>query len=119
MSGYERLSVEDRLHLDLEDANIHTHIAAVFVLDGGPLLRDDGGVDIDRIRDLLDAPDVVRLGFGFEYDLSRLRRGYAGRLSSLERKDSDENQNVNEFGETGHALGTRVVDVKAPGFDLW
>ena len=69
------------------------------------------------LRDLLDAPDVVRLGFGFEYDLSRLRRGYAGRLSSLERRredandeDSDERR-VNEFGETGHALGTRIVDV--------
>ncbi|MGI9589990.1 MAG: WS/DGAT/MGAT family O-acyltransferase [Myxococcota bacterium] len=55
MAGYERLSVEDRLHLDLEDPNIHTHIAAVLVIDGGPLLRDDGGVDIDRVRDLLDA----------------------------------------------------------------
>ena len=70
------------------------------------------------LRDLLDAPDVVRLGFGFEYDLSRLRRGYAGRLSSLERRreaqttTTDENR-VNEFGETGHALGARVVDVKA------
>ncbi len=55
MAGYERLSVEDRLHLDLEDANIHTHIAAVLVLEGEPLRRDDGGVDIDRLRDLLDA----------------------------------------------------------------
>ena len=99
-----------------------------FLVDVASLMRrDEGGDRYDRydrydanaeafdafLRDLLDAPDVVRLGFGFEYDLSRLRRGYAGRLSSLERKDSDENQNVNEFGETGHALGTRVVDVKA------
>ena len=104
-----------------------------FLVDVASLMRRDEGNDrydrYDRhdanaeafdafLRDLLDAPDVVRLGFGFEYDLSRLRRSYAGRLSSLDRKpaddddDSDENR-VNEFGETGHALGTRVVDVKA------
>ena len=101
-----------------------------FLVDVASLMRRDDRYDrYDRydanaeafdafLRDLLDAPDVVRLGFGFEYDLSRLRRSYAGRLSSLDRKraddddDSDENR-VNEFGETGHALGARVVDVKA------
>ena len=106
-----------------------------FLVDVASLMRrDEGGNRYDRydrydenaeafdafLRDLLDAPDVVRLGFGFEYDLSRLRRGYAGRLSSLERR-REENANdedtdkcrVNKFGETGHALGTRVVDVKA------
>ena len=98
-----------------------------FLVDVASLMRrevddagGDAGGDADAeafdafLRDLLDAPDVVRLGFGFEYDLSRLRRGYAGRLSSLERRRvSGDEDRVNEFGETGHALGTRVVDVKA------
>lgn len=55
MAGYERLSVEDRLHLDLEDARTHMHVAGVLVLEAGPLLREDGGVDIDRIRGFLES----------------------------------------------------------------
>jgi WS/DGAT/MGAT family acyltransferase len=55
MSGYERLSVEDRLHLDLEQTNVHTHVAGVLVLEAGPVCREGGGVDIDRIREALES----------------------------------------------------------------
>lgn len=55
MSTYERLSVQDRLHLDIENRNVHTHVAGAFVLEAGPLTREGGGIDIDRIRDFLDA----------------------------------------------------------------
>jgi WS/DGAT/MGAT family acyltransferase len=55
MGNYDRLSVQDRLHLDIEDANTHMHVAGAFVFEAGPLMREDGGVDIDRIRQLLGA----------------------------------------------------------------
>jgi WS/DGAT/MGAT family acyltransferase len=55
MSRYERLSVQDRLHLDIEDENIHTHVAGVFIFDAGPLTREEGGIDIDRICDFIDS----------------------------------------------------------------
>jgi WS/DGAT/MGAT family acyltransferase len=54
-SHYERLSALDDSFLELEDANTHMHIGAVGIFDAGPVTRADGGVDIDRIRDLMEA----------------------------------------------------------------
>jgi WS/DGAT/MGAT family acyltransferase len=53
MSNYDRLSVQDRLHLDIEDSDLHMHVTGAFMFEAGPLMREDGGIDIDRIRELL------------------------------------------------------------------
>ncbi|MBW2274216.1 MAG: hypothetical protein JRG96_13165 [Deltaproteobacteria bacterium] len=55
MSGYERLSVQDRLHLDIEDENVHTHVAGVFIFDAAALTREEGGIDFDRICEFIDS----------------------------------------------------------------
>jgi diacylglycerol O-acyltransferase len=55
MDSYDRLSVQDRLHLDIENAGGPMHVAGVLVFEAGPLAREDGGTDIDRIRELLAA----------------------------------------------------------------
>jgi diacylglycerol O-acyltransferase len=55
MGRFERLGVQDRLHLDLEDAGTHMHVAGVLVFEAGPLQREDGGVDVDRIRAFLES----------------------------------------------------------------
>jgi WS/DGAT/MGAT family acyltransferase len=55
MNSYDRLSVQDRLHLDIEDAHVHMHVAGAFIFEAGPLTREDGGIDIDRIRELVGA----------------------------------------------------------------
>jgi diacylglycerol O-acyltransferase len=52
---WDRLSALDRSFLDLEDANTHMHIGAVGLFDAAPLARPDGGIDIDRIRALMEA----------------------------------------------------------------
>jgi diacylglycerol O-acyltransferase len=54
-SHYERLSALDDSFLELEDANTHMHIGAVAIFDAGPLARPDGGLDVDRIRALMEA----------------------------------------------------------------
>ena len=99
-----------------------------FLVDVATLMKrpgDDGYVPGNEeafdhfLRDLFAAEEIVRLGFGFAYDLQRLRRGYAGRLHSLEISESEDDGRkrepiVSEFGETGHpVLGDAVVDVKA------
>ena len=100
-----------------------------FLVDVATLMKrpgDDGYVPGNEeafdhfLRDLFAAEEIVRLGFGFGYDLQRLRKGYAGRLHSLEISESEDDGKgkreplVSEFGETGHAvLGDAVVDVKA------
>ena len=51
----ERLSALDASFLELEDANAHMHIGAVALFEAGPLSGPGGGVDIDRIRHLIEA----------------------------------------------------------------
>src|SRR5262245_6990380 len=54
-SHFERLSALDDSFLEIEDGNSHMHIGAVAVFDGGPLATPEGGVDIDRVRTLMEA----------------------------------------------------------------
>jgi hypothetical protein len=49
------LSALDASFLGLEDVNCHMHIGAVAVFEGGPLVSDDGGIDIERVRALMEA----------------------------------------------------------------
>jgi diacylglycerol O-acyltransferase len=46
----EPLSTVDAAFLAVEDAKAHMHIGAVTIFDAQPLLRPEGGLDIDRIR---------------------------------------------------------------------
>jgi WS/DGAT/MGAT family acyltransferase len=48
---YQRLSALDGSFLDIEDPNVHMHVGSVGIFEGGPLTREDGGLDIDRIRE--------------------------------------------------------------------
>jgi WS/DGAT/MGAT family acyltransferase len=51
----ERLSALDMSFLELEDANAHMHIGAVAIFDAAPIARPDGGIDIERIRRMIEA----------------------------------------------------------------
>jgi WS/DGAT/MGAT family acyltransferase len=52
---YERLSALDAHFLDLEDEGVHMHVAVVLICDAKPLTLEDGRLDMERIRGLLDA----------------------------------------------------------------
>ncbi|HEB91374.1 MAG TPA: wax ester/triacylglycerol synthase family O-acyltransferase [Deltaproteobacteria bacterium] len=47
---YERLSALDATFLELEDDNVHMHVAAVALFETGPLANPDGTLAFDRIR---------------------------------------------------------------------
>jgi WS/DGAT/MGAT family acyltransferase len=51
----ERLSALDSSFLGLEDPACHMHIGAVALFEAAPLARPDGGIDIDRIRQAMEA----------------------------------------------------------------
>src|SRR5262249_34269516 len=51
----ERLSALDASFLSLEDSSCHMHIGAVAVFEAAPLRTPEGGIDIDRIRTLMEA----------------------------------------------------------------
>ena len=53
-SHYEPLSALDDSFLELEDANTHMHIGSVGIFDAGPVAGPDGGLDIDRIRAVME-----------------------------------------------------------------
>ncbi len=47
---YEPLSYLDSSFLALETRTTHMHVAGVALFDAGPLRRDGGGIDIERVR---------------------------------------------------------------------
>ena len=48
-SHYDRLSAMDAMFLELEDANLPMHMGSVALFEAGPLQRDGGGIDFERI----------------------------------------------------------------------
>ncbi|HTF34263.1 MAG TPA: wax ester/triacylglycerol synthase family O-acyltransferase [Myxococcota bacterium] len=59
-SHYERLSALDAAFLAIETETSPMHVGAVAIFEAGPLARSEGGVDIDRIRSLVEALLVPR-----------------------------------------------------------
>ena len=55
MAAYERLSVSDRLFLDMETPEANLHVASCFVFDAGPLRTDTGGIDFERISAFVES----------------------------------------------------------------
>ena len=50
MSYSERLTAVDTSFLQIEDQGTHMHVAVVLIFDAAPLTREDGSLDIARIR---------------------------------------------------------------------
>jgi len=55
MPHFEPLDPRERLAFELEDPHVHLHAATACVLDAGPLAREGGGVDIERIRAFVES----------------------------------------------------------------
>jgi len=55
MPGFERLDARERLAFQLEDSHVHLAATTACVLEAGPLAREGGGVDIDRIRAFVES----------------------------------------------------------------
>lgn len=59
-SHFERLSALDAAFLAVETETSPMHVGAVAIFEAGPLARPEGGIDIDRIRSLVEALLVPR-----------------------------------------------------------
>ncbi len=53
--AFDRLSVIDNSFLAIESPTTPQHVAAVLVLDAGPVSHADGGIDIDTIRTYIES----------------------------------------------------------------
>ena len=47
---YDRLTAFDATFLEIEDENVHMHVGAISIFEGGELLREDGSLDFARVR---------------------------------------------------------------------
>ena len=54
-SHYDRLTALDASFLDLESDSVHMHVGSVGIFEPGPLAREDGGIDFDRILAVSEA----------------------------------------------------------------
>jgi WS/DGAT/MGAT family acyltransferase len=123
---YERLSEESAAYLEREGSRQRSHVAMTLIFDAGPLLTDEGGIDFDRIRRVIES----RLG-----DLpklrARLRRvpfdqhqvwvddpefnlDYHLRQSSLPRPG-----NHDQLCRTAARIAASRLDRSRPLWDLW
>jgi WS/DGAT/MGAT family acyltransferase len=55
MASYERLSVSDRIFLEMETNETNLHVAGCFLFDAGPLRTPQGGLDFDLISDYVES----------------------------------------------------------------
>src|ERR1700733_9371 len=53
--AYERLGFLDSSFLAAENETQHMHVGGVGIYEAGALEKPDGGVDVDRIRDYIEA----------------------------------------------------------------
>ena len=53
--SYDRLSAQDASFLFAEQDTLPMHVGAVALVEAGPLLLEDGGVDIDRFRKAVES----------------------------------------------------------------
>jgi diacylglycerol O-acyltransferase len=50
----DRLTALDASFLELESPGVHMHVGSVGVFDPGPLVREDGGLDFERVFELAE-----------------------------------------------------------------
>jgi len=125
-SHYDRLSALDATFLELENENVHMHVGAIAIFDGGPLLGGDGGLDFARIRRLA-APGLARhrrfrqrleyvpvLGHPVWVDDARFNLDYHLRHTALP-EPGDERQLKRLFGR----LMSQKLDVHKPLWEMW
>lgn len=126
MSFYERLSYLDNSFLALESRVTHMHVAGLTVFETGELARDDGGVDIDRIREFVESKLhlIPRYRQRLAYvpverapvwvDDEHFNIEYHVRHTSLPRPGTDE-----QLRDLMGRLASQQLDRRKPLWELW
>jgi diacylglycerol O-acyltransferase len=53
--AYDRLTALDNSFLQLERPNAYMHVASTMTFEAGPLAKPDGGIDVDRLRKMIES----------------------------------------------------------------
>lgn len=123
---YERLSDESAAYLDNEGSRQRAHSAMILVFEAGPLATEEGGVDFDRIREIVEArlPQLPRLrtklrrvpvdGHPVWVDDQEFNLDYHLRQSSLPRPG-----NHDQLCRTASRIAATRLDRSRPLWDCW
>ncbi len=123
---YERLSEESVGYLDRETSRQRSHTAMTLIFDGGPLTTGSGGVDFDRIREVIASRlgDLPRLrcklrripfdGHPIWVDDAEFNLDYHLRQSSLPRPGNHE-----QLCRAGARIAASRLDRSRPLWDCW
>jgi WS/DGAT/MGAT family acyltransferase len=125
-SHYERLSAVDATFLAIEDENVHMHVGALAIFEGGEMLGEDGALDFARIRRLA-GPGLARhrrfrqrleqvplLGHPVWVDDARFNLDYHLRHTALP-EPGDERQLKRLFGR----VMSQKLDEHKPLWEMW
>lgn len=123
---YEPLSYLDSSFLALESRSSHFHVAAVSIFDASPLKNDEGGIDIDRIKQHINSKlqYIPRYRQRLEFvpydrrpvwvDDAHFTFEYHVRHTSLPRPGSDE-----QLKELAGRIVSNKLDRSKPLWELW
>lgn len=123
---YERLTDESASYLEGESSRQRGHTAMTLVFDAGPLATRDGGVNFDRIREVVEAHlgDLPRLrsklrrvpteGHPVWVDDAEFNLDYHLRQSSLPRPG-----NAEQLARTTARVAASRLDRSRPLWDCW
>jgi diacylglycerol O-acyltransferase len=123
---YERLSAMDRFFLEIEDRNVHMHVGAVGIFEGGDLVDATGALDLPRILQLAErvVSEVPRLrqkihvvpGFGHPvwYDDNCFNIHYHVRHTALPRPG-----NERQLKRLVGRILSQQLDRGKPLWELW
>lgn len=123
---YERLSALDNSFLLLENANAYMHVASTQIFEAGPLRRPDGGIDAERIRDVVEAglhripryrQKLARIpitGHPVWVDDERFHIDYHVRHTSLPRPGTEE-----QLKRLSARLMQQHLDRARPLWEMW
>jgi diacylglycerol O-acyltransferase len=125
-SHYERLSALDAAFLSVEDQNAHMHVGAVSVFAAAPLVGRDGTINMDRVRNVVEAglhrapryqqklAHVPVFGYPVWVDDEHFNINYHVRHSRLP-KPGDERQLKRLAGR----IMSQQLDRSKPLWELW
>ena len=123
---YERLSPFSEAMLDRESERNRAHTAMILVFDGGPFARPDGGIDFERLREIVAArlPELPRLrsrlqkvpvdGQSVWVDDLHFNLDYHLRQSSLPRPGDHD-----QLCRTAARIAASKLDRSRPLWDCW
>ncbi|MFT4569695.1 MAG: diacylglycerol O-acyltransferase [Hyphomicrobiaceae bacterium] len=124
--AYDRLTALDNSFLQLEQPNAYMHVASTMTFEAGPLAKPDGGIDVDRLRKMIESVlhMIPRYRQKLQYipltdqpvwvDDDRFNIDYHVRHTALPRPG-----NVTQLKQLSARIMQQHLDRRRPLWEMW